>query len=314
MKHGTSHRRLIRFVVLALTLFLVGEVVRRRLNTHSKSLLRLDYVIPLSRSMNELALTYPDTFKVPDEERLTVEETVGAALSDEGTPAFITRRANPQASAQLWDIIQIRDDGIYQIQSNCYRFLGYIGTDADAARMLDELRSYSGVLNNADRGRVHGIFGGLGTMELRGIDAAVQGLNEMSDVSYWKGRFQYRPENLRPEGVLPPEVENVCLTFQAQAIWRSDEWPPNFKRMLAGITNKAHREQILSRFDLPTIRRGYANAVVLVQKPVTENHRRWLQKSYEQREAWLISISKVQREMWDRPDVHSWLRPRPLPQ
>lgn len=303
---------LIIFVVIALA---AEESLRSRLRTYSKVLLQRDTVLPpLSKSLSDLALTYPNTFNVPDDERLSVEETVGLAVSSECVCPHLFKRANPQATPQLWDLIKVDDDGIFTLQVQAYYILGYIGDDRDATRMVDELRSYSGVLNEASRQRVEVIIWGLGRMNLRGIRTAKRVLDEMSHVEYWKGRFQFKPDNLFREHDLPPELETVCLIFDAQAMWLKDDWDPQFKKVLAGIANKNHRQRVESRFDLLKTRRGFVEAIFLESKKPTEFERQGLRLTYEKRDYLIRETSKAQREIWSSPHLHPWLRPRPLPE
>ena len=314
MNLWASHRRLIRFMAIAVVALVVEEVARYGLLMYSESLLRRGSgPIPVSKSISELALTYPNTFNVPDEERLTVEETVGLALCDGAMPSHLMKRANPLAILQVWDIIQINDDGLWLIHSQSYGVLGYIGDDADAARMVEQLRSYSGILNAADDRRLRAIIGNLGRLGLRGVGTAIKSLDEMSDVNFWKGRFKFKPDELMRDFDLPPDLETACLVFDAQALWRYDEWPPKFKKMLAEIPNVKHRQIVASRFDLMEPRRGVAQAIIEGQKLPTEKMRQGLRTMYEQRDRILSSKSRAQREIWDSKYLHPWLRPRPLP-
>ena len=314
MNLRASHRRFVRWIAVVLVAFVVEETARYGLRVYSESVLRRGSgPIPVSKSISELALTYPSTFEVPDEERLTVEETVGLALWDEAISFHLLKRANPLAREQVWDTIQINDDGIAGLHVAAYRVLGFIGDDADAARMVEQLRSFSGILNAADDRRVRAIIGNLGRMGLRGVGTAINGLDELSDVNYWKGRFKFKPDELMRDFDLPPELETVCLVFGAQALWRYDEWPPKFKQMLAEIPNEKHRQIVASRFDLMEPRRGVAATIIKGQKKLTESQRQGLRTMYEQRDRIISGTSRAQREMWDNKHTHRWLRPRPLP-
>ena len=314
MNLDASHRRFVRWIAVVLVALVVEEAARYGLRVYSESVLRRGSgPIPVSKSISELALTYPNTLVVSDDERLTIEETVALAICDGAMPSYLMKRANPLAREQVWDVIQINDDGISAPQSASYAVLGNIGDDADAARMVEQLRTFSGVLNAADDRRVRAMIGALGTMGLRGVGTATKSLDEMSDVNYWKGRFQFKPDELMRDVDLPPELEIVCLVFVAQALWRNDELPPKFKQILAEIPNEKHRQTVAWRFDLIEPRRGVAEAIITGQKVPTEKFRQGLRTMYEQRDRILSSKSRAQREIWDSKYLHPWLRPRPLP-
>lgn len=312
MSLRASHRRLIRWVTIALVALVVEETARYGLRAYSRASLRSGYErIPVSKSIRELALTYPSTLQVSDEERLTVEETIGVAISG-CTKLHLMRRTNPLAASQLWDIIRIEDDGLWMIHEESYKVLGYIGDDSDAVKMVEQVRSYSGTLNKADNMRLHAIIRALGLMGLRGVGTAVKNLDEMSDVNYWKGRLKYLPDELMRDFDLPPELETACLVFEAQALWRSDEWPPKFKKMLAQISNEKHRQIVASRFDLIEPRRRIAESILVGQKRPTDEMRQGLRTTYAQRERMMGAESRSQRER-DNEHTHPWWRLRPLP-
>ncbi len=308
------YRRFIGVTAIALMALVTEETARYGLRVYSESALRRgNGPIPVSKSISELALTYSNTLVVPDDERLTIEETVALAICDGAMPSYLMKRANPLARPQVWEILEINDDGISAVHGASYAVLGYIGADADAARMVEQLRSFSGVLNAADDRRVRAIIGALGKMGLRGVGTAIKSLDEMSDVNYWKGRFKFKPDELMRDFDLPPELETVCLVFVAQALWRNDELPPKFKKILAEIPNEKHRQIVAWRFDLIEPRRGVAAAIIEGQKRPTEKMRQGLRTMYEQRDRILSSKSRAQRERWNRENLHPWLRPRPLP-
>ncbi len=306
-------RRLIGLFSLAVCALAVAWFVRSQLALYSRSLNRRHVSIPASKSVGDLAETYPQTFAIPDEERLTVEETIGLVVSG-GGPSHVEKRVNPQAIPRLWQLLEIDDDGICAIHAEAYKILGYIGDDADAARMVEKLRSYKGVLNAADQWVEPLIISGLGIMALRGIGTAVKSLDEMSDVNYWKGRFQYVPDDLMGDQFLPPELETVCRVYCAQAFWRKEEWEPKLKRFLSGIKNKKHQQLAASHLgQIGPIRSFiWADVVLKERKKPTESVRQIYRMQYERREQFIRSTSRGQREVW-KTATPDWLQPRPLP-
>ena len=98
MQLTTSYRRLTHLIVFALIALAVGEMVRFGLGAYSQAVRRSNVPIPISKSMSELALTYENTFDVPDEERLTVEESIGLVFCGGGDCPHLEKRANSQAT------------------------------------------------------------------------------------------------------------------------------------------------------------------------------------------------------------------------
>lgn len=258
----------------------------------------------------EVQATFKPFVEVPESDRLTVEETMGLALCDEGCWG-LERWAHPDANPQLWEVIETDDDGIYRFQVVAYGILGYTGDGRDVEGMLGVLRSYSGVLNQADNNRVGAILHALGMMALRGVDEAAKSLDEMSDLRYWKNSFQYKPENLVQEGELTSDLHWIAIALDAQAIAGKRELGQLCRALTSGIANQKRRHAMAWQVDPVRLRLGAAsNRHYFGSRIPTEQERRSFRMSYERRAEIMSAGSRAVRDR--SKEFPEWMRPKPL--
>ncbi len=261
-------------------------------------------------SDEQLQAAFEPFVEVPETERLTVEETISLALCDEGCWG-LERWANPDARPELWDIVEIDDDGIYLFQVVAFRILGYIGDASDVERIVRFVRSYSGVLNHADNSRVDACLYTIGTMALRGVDAAKKNLDDMSDVSYWKDSFEYRPDSLVRDNELTSELYWTASVLRAQAIAGEENLPEICRKVMSQIPDKKRRREMAWRINPLELRLSAAsNRHYFGKRVPTESERHGLRLGYERKDEIRSARSRAVREL--SKDFPEWMRPKPL--
>jgi hypothetical protein len=155
---------------------------------------------------------------------LSVQQTVRAAYfgigcgNDEKTPYPVWSRANPEAKAALYAILQ--DKSQEQYFHNAVRMIGYMGDAEDVGRLDEILARYAGVgLAGYEKITVSTIFQALGVMQRRGVAVAQQKLEQMLRREYWTGRkLRWHPDTIAgTTGVPTNDDETLCHVFTGYA-------------------------------------------------------------------------------------------------
>lgn len=212
--------------------------------------------------------------------RLSVQETIGAAFirpEDGGLPWNLYSRANPDAKAQLYEILS--NPNLKEHHPGVWKILGYIGDTSDVKRIERSLENdYSGILTEQEKTIVRAYFDALGLMSGRDIKEAQALVEKLMKVAYWEtAKFRWFPNEVKAKPGF--EYEMISLVLKGYSLSGREDMAGMALDIVKSINDPGLREYMQGRVD-PTRLAYEAKAVRIAEKKEVSDQDRLLAAGY----------------------------------